>query len=304
MVKRVNSYHLDHLQHLETEAIHVLREVAAGFERPALLFSGGKDSICLLRLTEKAFGPSDIPMPLLNIDTGHHFPELNEFRDRRAKGLRAKLIVRTVEDAIAKGIAEPVPGEVSRNRLQIPTLLAAIEEFRFDGCIGGARRDEEKARAKERFFSFRDGFGQWDPKNQRPEIWNLYNARLNPGENMRVFPLSNWTEMDVWEYIRKERLEVPSIYFSHRRQCVRRQGQWLSVNDLVPPKSGEQVKDLAVRVRTIGDIISTGCIESPAASVEDIIKEIAAARVTERGSRADDKSSEAAMEDRKKAGYF
>jgi sulfate adenylyltransferase subunit 2 len=304
MVKRVNSYHLDHLQHLETEAIHVLREVAAGFERPALLFSGGKDSICLLRLTEKAFGPSDIPMPLLNIDTGHHFPELNEFRDRRAKGLRAKLIVRTVEDAIAKGIAEPVPGEVSRNRLQIPTLLAAIEEFRFDGCIGGARRDEEKARAKERFFSFRDGFGQWDPKNQRPEIWNLYNARLNPGENMRVFPLSNWTEMDVWEYIRKERLEVPSIYFSHRRQCVRRQGQWLSVNDLVSPKSGEQVKDLAVRVRTIGDIISTGCIESPAASVEDIIKEIAAARVTERGSRADDKSSEAAMEDRKKAGYF
>jgi sulfate adenylyltransferase subunit 2 len=304
MVKRVNSYHLDLLQHLETEAIHVLREVAAGFERPALLFSGGKDSICLLRLTEKAFGPSDIPMPLLNIDTGHHFPELNEFRDRRAKGLRAKLIVRTVEDAIAKGIAEPVPGEVSRNRLQIPTLLAAIEEFRFDGCIGGARRDEEKARAKERFFSFRDGFGQWDPKNQRPEIWNLYNARLNPGENMRVFPLSNWTEMDVWEYIRKERLEVPSIYFSHRRQCMRRQGQWLSVNDLVPPKSGEQVKDLAVRVRTIGDIISTGCIESPAASVEDIIKEIAAARVTERGSRADDKSSEAAMEDRKKAGYF
>jgi sulfate adenylyltransferase subunit 2 len=241
---------------------------------------------------------------MLNIDTGHHFPELNEFRDRRAKGLRAKLIVRTVEDAIAKGIAEPVPGEVSRNRLQIPTLLAAIEEFRFDGCIGGARRDEEKARAKERFFSFRDGFGQWDPKNQRPEIWNLYNARLNPGENMRVFPLSNWTEMDVWEYIRKERLEVPSIYFSHRRQCVRRQGQWLSVNDLVPPKSGEQVKDLGVRVRTIGDIISTGCIESPAASVEDIIKEIAAARVTERGSRADDKSSEAAMEDRKKAGYF
>jgi sulfate adenylyltransferase subunit 2 len=300
----MHSYHLDHLQHLETEAIHVLREVAAGFERPALLFSGGKDSICLLRLAEKAFGPSDIPMPLLNIDTGHHFPELNEFRDRRAQGLRAKLIVRTVEDAIAKGIAEPVPGEVSRNRLQIPTLLAAIEEFRFDGCIGGARRDEEKARAKERFFSFRDSFGQWDPKNQRPEIWNLYNARLNPGENMRVFPLSNWTEMDVWAYIRKERLEVPSIYFSHRRQCVRRHAQWLPVNDLVPPTSGEQVKDLVVRVRTIGDIISTGCIESPAASVDDIIAEIAAARVTERGSRADDKSSEAAMEDRKKAGYF
>jgi len=198
----------------------------------------------------------------------------------------------------------PAPGEVSRNRLQIPTLLAAIEEFRFDCCIGGARRDEEKARAKERFFSFRDGFGQWDPKNQRPEIWNLFNTRLNPGENMRVFPLSNWTEMDVWEYIRKEGLEVPGIYFSHARRCVRRQGQWLPVNEVVPPKAGEQVKDLVVRVRTIGDIISTGCIESPARTVEDIIGEIAVARVTERGSRADDKASEAAMEDRKRAGYF
>jgi sulfate adenylyltransferase subunit 2 len=300
----MHSYHLDHLQYLETEAIHVLREVAAGFERPALLFSGGKDSICLLRLAEKAFRPSDIPMPLLNIDTGHHFPELNAFRDRRAQELHARLIVRTVEDAIAKGIALPAPGEVSRNRLQIPTLLAAIEEFRFDCCIGGARRDEEKARAKERFFSFRDGFGQWDPKTQRPEIWNLYNTRLNPGENMRVFPLSNWTETDVWEYILKECLEVPGIYFSHRRQCVRRQAQWVPVNDVVPPKAGEQVNDLVVRVRTIGDIISTGCIESPANTVEDIIAEIAAARVTERGSRADDQASEAAMEDRKRAGYF
>ena len=300
----MHSYHLDHLQYLETEAIHVLREVAAGFERPALLFSGGKDSICLLRLAEKAFRPSDIPMPLLNIDTGHHFPELNAFRDRRAQELRARLIVRTVEDAIAKGIALPAPGEISRNRLQIPTLLAAIEEFRFDCCIGGARRDEEKARAKERFFSFRDSFGQWDPKTQRPEIWNLYNTRLNPGENMRVFPLSNWTETDVWEYILKERLEVPGIYFSHRRQCVRRQAQWVPVNDVVPPKAGEQVNDLVVRVRTIGDIISTGCIESPANTVEDIIAEIAAARVTERGSRADDRASEAAMEDRKRAGYF
>ena len=215
----MHSYHLDHLQYLETEAIHVMREVAAEFERPALLFSGGKDSICLLRLAEKAFRPSDIPMPLLNIDTGHHFPELNEFRDRRAAELGCKLIIRTVESAIANGTAVPAPGEVSRNRLQIPTLLAAIEEFRFDCCIGGARRDEEKARAKERFFSFRDSFGQWDPKNQRPEIWNLYNARLNPGENMRVFPLSNWTEMDVWEYIRKERLEVPGIYFSHPRNA-------------------------------------------------------------------------------------
>jgi sulfate adenylyltransferase subunit 2 len=269
-----------------------------------LLFSGGKDSICLLRLAEKAFRPSDIPMPLLNIDTGHHFPELNAFRDRRAQELRARLIIRTVEDAIAKGIALPAPGEISRNRLQIPTLLAAIEEFRFDCCLGGARRDEEKVRAKERFFSFRDGFGQWDPKTQRPEIWNLYNTRLNPGENMRVFPLSNWTEMDVWEYILKERLEVPGIYFSHRRQCVRRRAQWVPVNDVVPPKAGEQVNDLVVRVRTIGDIISTGCIESPASTIEDIIAEIAAARVTERGSRADDNSSEAAMEDRKRAGYF
>ncbi len=300
----MHSYHLDHLQLLETEAIHILREVAAEFERPCLLFSGGKDSICLLRLAEKAFRPCELPMPLLNIDTGHHFPELNEFRDRRARELGARLIVRTVESAIAKGIAVPAPGEVSRNRLQIPTLLAAIEEFRFDCCVGGARRDEEKARAKERFFSFRDSFGQWDPKNQRPEIWNLYNARLNPGENMRVFPLSNWTEMDIWEYIRQEKLEVPSIYFSHPRRCVRRNSHWLAVNEVLPPRPGDRIENVVVRVRTIGDIISTGCIESPARTVDDIIAEIAVARVTERGSRADDKHSEAAMEDRKKAGYF
>jgi sulfate adenylyltransferase subunit 2 len=209
-----------------------------------------------------------------------------------------------VEDAIASGIAVPTPGEISRNRLQIPTLLAAIEEFQFDCAIGGARRDEEKARAKERFFSFRDAFGQWDPKNQRPEIWNIYNARINPGENMRVFPLSNWTEMDIWEYIKRERLEVPTIYFSHRRPAVRRGGQWLPVTDILPPKEKEEVKELVVRVRTIGDIISTGLVESPANTVDDIIAEIAAARVTERGSRADDKASEAAMEDRKKQGYF
>jgi sulfate adenylyltransferase subunit 2 len=300
----MHSYHLDHLQHLETEAIHVLREVAAEFERPCLMFSGGKDSICLLRLAEKAFRPCELPLPLLNIDTGHHFPELNEFRDRRSRELGARLIVRTVESAIAKGIAVPSPGEVSRNRLQIPTLLAAIEEFRFDCCVGGARRDEEKARAKERFFSFRDSFGQWDPKNQRPEIWNLYNARLNPGENMRVFPLSNWTEMDIWEYIRQENLAVPSIYFSHPRLCVRRNSHWLAVNDVLPLKPGDRVENVVVRVRTIGDIISTGCIESPARTVDDIIAEIAVARVTERGNRADDKHSEAAMEDRKKAGYF
>ena len=300
----MNSYHLDHLQYLETEGIHIVREVAAEFERPTLLFSGGKDSICMLRLAEKAFRPSDIPMPFLNIETGHEFPELLEFRDRRAKELGARLIVRTVEDAIARGLAMPKPGEVSRNQLQTPALLAAIEEFQFDCCIGGARRDEEKARAKERFFSPRDSFGQWDVKNQRPEIWNLYNARVNPGENMRVFPLSNWTEMDVWEYIKQEKLEVPAIYFSHTRQCVRRHGQWLPVTDLLPPKPKEKVQELVVRVRTIGDIISTGMVESPAGSVDDIIAEIAAARVTERGSRADDKASEAAMEDRKKAGYF
>ena len=299
-----SSYQLDHLQYLETESIHIMREVAAEFERPTLLFSGGKDSICLLRLAEKAFRPSDIPMPFLNVDTGHHFPELNEFRDRRAAELGGKLIVRKVEDAIASGIAVPNPGEVSRNRLQIPTLLSAIEEFQFDCAIGGARRDEEKARAKERFFSFRDSFGQWDPKTQRPEIWNLYNARVNPGENMRVFPLSNWTETDIWEYIKREKLEVPSIYFSHKRQAVRRGGQWLPVTDILPPKEKEEVREMVVRVRTIGDIISTGLVESPANTVDDIIAEIAAARVTERGSRADDKASEAAMEDRKKQGYF
>ena len=312
----MSSYHLDHLQYLETEAIHVLREVAAEFERPAILFSGGKDSICILRLAEKAFRPSDIPMPFLNVETGHEFPELIEFRDRRAKELGAKLIVRTVDKAIEDGTAHIAPGQVSRNQLQIPVLLGAIEEFRFDCCIGGARRDEEKARAKERFFSFRDAFGQWDPKNQRPEIWNLYNARLNPGENMRVFPLSNWTEMDVWEYIKREKLEVPNIYFSHERECFRRGGQWIPIppahTDVAKPdpyagarpKPTDKHAKLIVRVRTIADMISTGMIESRADSVDDIIAEIAAARVTERGTRADDKASEAAMEDRKKAGYF
>ncbi len=311
-----NSYHLDHLEYLETEAIHIMREVAGEFERPAILFSGGKDSICLLRLAEKAFRPADIPMPLLNVETGHEFPELLDFRDRRAKQLGAKLIVRTVDDAIANGSAVQTKGDVSRNRLQIPALLGAIEEYRFDCCVGGARRDEEKARAKERFFSFRDGFGQWDPKNQRPEIWNLYNARLNPGENMRVFPLSNWTEMDVWEYIRREKLEVPTIYFSHERDCFRRGGQWLPVPpphsangkpdpfEGGRPKANEPIKKLVVRVRTIADMISTGMLESRADSLDDIVAEISAARVTERGSRADDKASEAAMEDRKKAGYF
>jgi sulfate adenylyltransferase subunit 2 len=315
-ISSMSSYHLDHLQYLETEAIHIMREVAGEFERPALLFSGGKDSICLLRLAEKAFRPSDIPMPFLNVETGHEFPELFEFRDRRAKELGAKLIVRTVNDVIAAGTVVLTKNEISRNKLQIPVLLGAIEEFQFDCAIGGARRDEEKARAKERFFSFRDSFGQWDPKNQRPEIWNLYNARVNPGENMRVFPLSNWTEMDVWEYIKKEKLEVPNIYFSHARECFRRGGQWIPIppphtDSSKPdpyagarPKPNEPVKKLIVRVRTIADMISTGMIESKAYTVDDIIAEISAARVTERGSRADDKASEAAMEDRKKAGYF
>ena len=297
-------YRLSHLEALEAESIFIMREVAAEFQRPVLLFSGGKDSICLLRLAEKAFRPARFPFPLMHIDTGHNFPELIAFRDHRAAELGEKLIVRTVEDAIAKGIARPTPGESSRNRLQTPTLLAAIEEFKFDCAIGGARRDEEKARAKERIFSFRDAFGQWDPKNQRPEIWNLYNARINPGEHMRVFPLSNWTELDVWQYIDKEKLEIPSIYFSHRRQVVRRDNQWLPVSDLITLKPNEEVRDLDVRVRTIGDISCTGCVESPANTVQDIIHEIAAAKVTERGSRADDKRSETAMEDRKREGYF
>ena len=295
---------LTHLDHLESEAIHVLREVAAEFARPALLFSAGKDSICLLRVAQKAFHPSPLPLPLLNIDTGHHFPELNEFRDRRAAELGARLIVRTVADAIARGVAVPAPGEVSRNRLQIPTLLAAIEEAQFDCLLGGARRDEEKSRAKERFFSLRDPFGQWDPKTQRPEIWDLYNPRLHPGEHMRVFPLSNWTELDIWEYIQRERLAVPSLYYSHRRACVRRQGQWLAVTDLQPVRAGEEVRELSVRVRTIGDITSTGLIESPADSVADILAELRLARVTERGSRADDRASATALEDRKRQGYF
>jgi len=300
----MSGYTLTHLQTLEAEAIHVMREVAAEFERPCLMFSGGKDSIVMLRLAEKAFRPSPLPFPFLNVDTGHNFPELIEFRDRRAEELGAKLIVRTVEDAIAKGIATATPGVVSRNKLQIPTLLASIEEFQFDAALGGARRDEEKARAKERFFSFRDEFGGWEPKNQRPELWNIYNARVGMGQHMRVFPISNWTETDVWEYIKQEKLEVPHIYFSHEREVVRRHDQWLPVCDLNPLRDGETSETLRVRVRTIGDIISTGCVESPADNIDDIVAEIAAARVTERGSRADDKESEAAMEDRKRQGYF
>jgi len=300
----MDTYALSHLEALEAESIHILREVAAEFQRPVLLFSGGKDSICMLRLAEKAFRPARFPFPLLHIDTGHNFPELLAFRDQRAQELGEKLVVRTVEEALAKGIARATPGESSRNRLQTPTLLAALEEFKFDAAIGGARRDEEKARAKERVFSFRDAFGQWDPKNQRPELWNIFNARLNPGEHMRVFPLSNWTELDIWQYILHEQLEIPPIYFTHRREVVRRDGQWLPVSPLLQPRSQEEVRTLEVRVRTIGDISCTGCIESAARNVADIIIEIATARVTERGGRADDKRSETAMEDRKREGYF
>lgn len=300
----MSSYKLTHLNYLETEAIHVMREVAAEFERPMLMFSGGKDSIVMLRLAEKAFAPGRIPFPLVNVDTGHNFPELLEFRDRRAEELGAKLIVRTVDEAIEKGVAFETPGEVSRNRLQIPVLLNCIDEFQFDAALGGARRDEEKARAKERFFSFRDEFGQWEPKRQRPELWNLYNGRVQPGQHMRVFPLSNWTETEIWEYIDRENLELPSIYFAHDREVVLRSGQWLAVNDIEPVKDGERVEKRQVRVRTIGDIISTGCIDSDATTVKDIITEISAARVTERGARADDKVSESSMEDRKREGYF
>jgi sulfate adenylyltransferase subunit 2 len=298
------TFSLSHLQYLEAESIHILREVAAEFERPVMLFSGGKDSICMLRLAEKAFRPAKFPFPLLHIDTEHNFPELIDFRDRRAAQLGERLIVRSVGDAIKKGIAREVPGESSRNRLQTPTLLAALEEFKFDCAIGGARRDEEKARAKERVFSFRDAFGQWDPKNQRPELWNVYNARINPGEHMRVFPLSNWTELDIWQYIDEDKLEIPSIYFSHRRDVVRRDGQWIPVSPLITLKKNDQPQSLNVRVRTIGDISCTGCVESGASTVQDIINEISAARVTERGSRADDKRSETSMEDRKREGYF
>lgn len=293
-----------HLDWLESEAITILRETASEFQRPVLLFSGGKDSICLLRLSEKAFRPGKFPFPLMHIDTEHNFKEVIDFRDKRAKELGERLIVRSVQDAIDKCIAREVPGENSRNRLQTPTLLAAMEEFKFDAAIGGARRDEEKARAKERIFSFRDSFGQWDPKNQRPELWSVFNTRIHPGQQMRVFPLSNWTELDVWQYIEREKIEVPSIYFTHHRKVFRRDGQLFPVNDLLPLRSNEKIQELDVRFRTVGDVTCTGGIESRASNVKDIIAEVAALRVTERGTRLDDKRSETAMEDRKKEGYF
>jgi sulfate adenylyltransferase subunit 2 len=296
---------LTHLDWLEAEAIHVLREVAGQCASPALLFSGGKDSICLLRLAEKAFRPGRFPFPLLHVDTGHNYPEVIEFRDRRAAELRERLVVRSVEDSIRAGrVVLKHPGE-SRNKHQSVTLLDAIAELELDACIGGARRDEEKARAKERVFSFRDEFGGWDPKNQRPELWNLYNARVHKGENVRVFPISNWTELDVWQYIARERLEIPSIYFAHPRAVVRRGAALVPVTDLTPPRPGERVEELSVRFRTVGDITCTAPVESTARTLDEIVAETATTTITERGAtRLDDQTSDASMEQRKKEGYF
>jgi sulfate adenylyltransferase subunit 2 len=297
---------LSHLRALESEAIHVMREVAAEFERPVLLFSGGKDSIVLLRLAEKAFRPAPFPFPLMHVDTGHNFPEVIEYRDRRVAELGERLIVASVQESIDKGRAVEDKGpRASRNQLQTVTLLDAIAEHKFDAAFGGARRDEERARAKERMFSFRDDFGGWDPKSQRPELWNLYNGRIKKGENVRVFPISNWTELDVWEYIDQEQLEVPSIYFAHEREVFSRDGMlyaWREGTELI---DGESVFSETVRYRTVGDMSCTGGVRSNAVTLQEVVTEIAATRITERGeTRADDRVSEAAMEDRKKAGYF
>jgi sulfate adenylyltransferase subunit 2 len=297
---------LSHLRALESEAIHVMREVAAEFERPVLLFSGGKDSIVLLRLAEKAFRPGPFPFPLMHVDTGHNFPEVIEFRDRRVTELGERLIVASVQESIDSGrVVEERGPRASRNQLQTVTLLDAIAEHKFDAAFGGARRDEERARAKERVFSFRDDFGGWDPKSQRPELWNLYNGRIKKGENVRVFPISNWTELDVWEYIDQEQLEVPSIYFAHEREVFKRDGMlyaWREGTELI---EGESVFSETVRYRTVGDMSCTGGVRSQAGTLQEVVTEIAATRITERGeTRADDRVSEAAMEDRKKAGYF
>lgn len=298
-------YTLNHLRSLEAEAIYIILETAAQFERPALLFSGGKDSIVMAHLARKAFYPARIPFPLLHVDTGHNFKETIAFRDHLVEKLDAKLIVRYVQDSIDKGRAKEEKGpNASRNTLQTVTLLDALEELKIDAALGGARRDEEKARAKERFFSHRDEFGQWDPKNQRPELWNLLNGRKAPGEHFRIFPLSNWTEMDVWQYIKSEQLEIPSIYFTHQRDCIDRDGMILYVSEFISLKQGEIVSNRVVRYRTVGDVTCTGAVESFASSLDEIIDEVATTRTTERGTRADDKRSETAMEDRKKAGYF
>jgi sulfate adenylyltransferase subunit 2 len=294
----------DGLADLEDESVHILREVVATFERPVLMFSGGKDSIVLLRLAEKAFWPGRVPFPLLHVDTGHNFPEVIEFRDRRVAELGADLVVASVQDSIDAGRVREIPGQ-PRNPLQSVTLLDAIAAGRFDAVLGGARRDEEKARAKERVFSVRDEFGQWDPRNQRPELWDLYNGRHRPGEHLRIFPISNWTELDVWEYVRRERIEVPSIYFAHRRGVMDRDGMLIAVTEFTPARDGEHVREETVRYRTVGDATCTGAVRSDAASVADIVAEVAVTRLTERGAtRADDRASEAAMEDRKREGYF
>jgi sulfate adenylyltransferase subunit 2 len=302
----MGTYELTHLQALEAEAIHIMREVAAELERPVLLFSGGKDSIVLLRLAEKAFRPAPFPFPLMHVDTGHNFPEVIAFRDRRVKELGERLIVASVQESIDQGrVVEETGPRASRNRLQTTTLLDAIEEHGFDAAFGGARRDEERARAKERIFSFRDDFGQWDPRRQRPELWSIYNGRIRKGEHVRVFPLSNWTELDVWQYIAKERLEVPSIYFAHERQVFRRDGMLYALSPYVELIDGEEPFSASVRYRTVGDMSCTGAVASTATALHDVVAEIAATEITERGeTRADDRVSEAAMEDRKVAGYF
>jgi len=301
-----SKYRLDYLDQLESESIHILREVAGQFERPALLFSGGKDSITLVHLALKAFRPGKFPFPLVHIDTGHNFQEALDFRDRLVSDIGEKLIVRKVEDTIQqRQLTEPVGKFASRNALQSFTLLDTIEEFGFDACIGGARRDEEKARAKERIFSVRDEFGGWDPKRQRPELWNIYNGRIRKSENVRVFPISNWTELDIWNYIRRENITLPSIYFAHEREVIDYQGQWVAVSPFIRLDDTDQVQRRQVRYRTVGDMTCTAAVESSASAIDDIIREITATRTSERGeTRIDDKVSEAAMEDRKKNGYF
>jgi len=304
MTSTHTDYRLSQLDQLEAESIHIFREVAAEFEKPVLMFSGGKDSIVMMRLAEKAFHPAKIPFPVLQVDTGYDFPEVLATRDRWVGRLGLRLIVASVEEAIKNGIVVD-DGKTARNRLQIGTLLNAIEENGFTAAFGGGRRDEEKARAKERVYSHRDEFGQWDPKMQRPELWSLYNGRLHEGEHMRIFPISNWTELDIWDYIRREGIEIPSIYFSHQRRVFERDGMLLTETDFNPLRPGEEAAERTVRFRTVGDMTLTGCVESTASTLDEIIDEVAAARVTERGAtRGDDRFSEAAMEDRKKEGYF
>jgi sulfate adenylyltransferase subunit 2 len=297
---------ISHLDALESESIHLLREVAAEFERPVLLFSGGKDSVVMLHVAKKAFWPARLPFPVMHVDTGHNFPEVIAFRDSSVERLDVNLVVASVQESIDAGrVVEDTGPRASRNRLQTTTLLDAIESNGFDAVMGGARRDEEKARAKERFFSFRDEFGQWDPKNQRPEIWSLYNGRHRKGEHIRVFPLSNWTELDIWQYVADEQIELPSIYYAHRREVFRRDGMLMAVTDFLQPGADEEVFEATVRYRTVGDATCTAAVASTASSIEDVITEVAASRITERGAtRADDKFSEAAMEDRKREGYF